>query len=377
MTSIEAFLSAGRRDDYHIRQSTREGGNVSERTPAVRMEHLTKTYHSDDDEDKTALADIDLTVETGDIFGIIGLSGAGKSTLVRCINGLEDYDSGSVKVRGREIKDLSSAELRDLRRRTGMIFQHFNLMPSRTVADNVGLPLRGSGRDRASRRARVSELLELVGLTELADHYPAELSGGQQQRVAIARALANEPDILLSDEATSALDPTTTRSILQLLRDLHDQLGITVVMITHEMSVIRQICNRVAVIDQGVIVEQGRVFDVFADPKAQLTKSFVATTSNLDKVKDLMAADSPLVALEPGQILMRMSYVSKEVSEALVSTISRRYNLDVNIIFGDIDVVEGAPLGGLVVRMGGDPENIRQAMEYLRSRNIGIEVLKS
>ena len=370
-------MSTGRRDDYHVIQSTREGGNVSERTPAVRMEHLTKTYHSDDDEDKTALADIDLTVETGDIFGIIGLSGAGKSTLVRCINGLEDYDSGSVKVRGREVKDLAPAELRDLRRRTGMIFQHFNLMPSRTVADNVGLPLRGSGRDRASRRARVSELLELVGLTELADHYPAELSGGQQQRVAIARALANEPDILLSDEATSALDPTTTRSILQLLHDLHDQLGITVVMITHEMSVIRQICNRVAVIDKGVIVEQGRVFDVFADPKAQLTKSFVATTSNLDKVKDLMAADSPLVALEPGQILMRMSYVSKEVSEALVSTISRRYNLDVNIIFGDIDVVEGAPLGGLVVRMGGDPENIRQAMEYLRSRNIGIEVLKS
>ena len=168
-------MSAGRRDDYHVMQSTREGGNVSERTPAVRMEHLTKTYHSDDDEDKTALADIDLTVETGDIFGIIGLSGAGKSTLVRCINGLEDYDSGSVKVRGREVKDLSPAELRDLRRRTGMIFQHFNLMPSRTVADNVGLPLRGNGRDRASRQARVSELLELVGLTELADHYPAEL----------------------------------------------------------------------------------------------------------------------------------------------------------------------------------------------------------
>lgn len=354
-----------------------EGGKVNHRIPVVEIRNLTKIYRSGEEEDKTALADVSLDIDAGDIFGIIGLSGAGKSTLVRCINGLEGYDSGSVKVRGREVQDLTPADLRSLRQRTGMIFQHFNLMPSRTVAGNVELPLLEGSVWKHQRAARVAELLELVGLSDLADHYPAELSGGQQQRVAIARALANEPDILLSDEATSALDPNTTKSILQLLRDLHDSLGITVVLITHEMSVIRQICNKIAVIDHGTIVEQGRVFDVFADPQAQLTKSFIATTSNLDKITDLLAQDSPLVALEPGQVILRMSYVSKEVSEALVSYISRAFDLDVNIIFGDIDVVDGSPLGGLVVKIAGTDDHIKGALEYLKSRNIGIEVLKS
>lgn len=350
-----------------------EREHVDTRIPAVEISHLTKIYHSDDEGDKTALSDISLTVQPGDIYGIIGLSGAGKSTLVRCINGLEGYDSGSVKVRGREVKGLAPRDLRALRQETGMIFQHFNLMPSRTVAGNVGLPLRS----RPNRRSRVPRLLDLVGLEDLADRYPSELSGGQQQRVAIARALANSPDILLSDEATSALDPTTTKSILQLLRDLHDRLGITIVLITHEMSVVRQICNKIAVIDHGTIVERGRVFDVFANPQASLTRSFVSTTSNLDKVNDLIQQDSPLVRLEPGQMLLRMSYVTKEVSEALVSRISRIYDLDVNIIFGDIDVVEGAPLGGLVVRLSGRADQIAGALDYLRERHIGIEVLKS
>lgn len=354
-----------------------EGGKVNHRIPVVEIRNLTKIYRSGEEEDKTALADVSLDIDAGDIFGVIGLSGAGKSTLVRCINGLEGYDSGSVKVRGREVQDLTPADLRSLRQRTGMIFQHFNLMPSRTVAGNVELPLLEGSVWKHQRAARVAELLELVGLSDLADHYPAELSGGQQQRVAIARALANEPDILLSDEATSALDPNTTKSILQLLRDLHDSLGITVVLITHEMSVIRQICNKIAVIDHGTIVEQGKVFDVFADPQAQLTKSFIATTSNLDKITDLLAQDSPLVALEPGQVILRMSYVSKEVSEALVSYISRAFDLDVNIIFGDIDVVDGSPLGGLVVKIAGTDDHIKGALEYLKSRNIGIEILKS
>ena len=354
-----------------------EGGKVNHRIPVVEIRNLTKIYRSGEEEDKTALADVSLDIDAGDIFGVIGLSGAGKSTLVRCINGLEGYDSGSVKVRGREVQDLTPADLRSLRQRTGMIFQHFNLMPSRTVAGNVELPLLEGSVWKHQRAARVAELLELVGLSDLADHYPAELSGGQQQRVAIARALANEPDILLSDEATSALDPNTTKSILQLLRDLHDSLGITVVLITHEMSVIRQICNKIAVIDHGTIVEQGKVFDVFADPQTQLTKSFIATTSNLDKITDLLAQDSPLVALEPGQVILRMSYVSKEVSEALVSYISRAFDLDVNIIFGDIDVVDGSPLGGLVVKITGTDDHIKGALEYLKSRNIGIEILKS
>ena len=268
-------MSTDRRDDYHVRQSTREGGNVSERTPAVRMEHLTKTYHSDDDEDKTALADINLTVETGDIFGIIGLSGAGKSTLVRCINGLEDYDSGSVKVRGREVKDLSPAELRDLRRRTGMIFQHFNLMPSRTVADNVGLPLRGSGRDRASRQARVSELLELVGLTELADHYPAELSGGQQQRVAIARALAMQPKVMLFDEPTSALDPEMVNEVLDVMIELAQE-GMTMICVTHEMGFARQAADHIVFMADGRILEKDNPDDFFDHPKTQRAADFLS-----------------------------------------------------------------------------------------------------
>ena len=258
-----------------------------------------------------------------------------------------------------------------------MIFQSFNLMPSRTVAGNVELPLLGGELDREARAARVAELLELVGLAEKADNYPSELSGGQQQRVAIARALANNPDILLSDEATSALDPNTTKSILKLLRQLHDTLGLTIVIITHQMSVVKQICNKVAVIDHGTIVEEGRLFDIFVNPQAPLTKSFVATTSNLDKVNDLIEEHSPLVSVGDGGVLLRMRYISKEVSEALVSHISRQFDIDVNIVFGDIDVVEGSPLGGLVVVITGDRNNILAAIDYLKNRNIGIEVLAS
>ncbi|BDR55008.1 methionine import ATP-binding protein MetN [Bombiscardovia apis] len=352
-----------------VNQETQAGNSV------IAMSHLNKVYHSDEEGDRTALADISLDIDKGDIFGIIGLSGAGKSTLVRCINGLESYQGGSLKVRGQEVASLNSQGLRELRQRTGMIFQHFNLMPSRTLLGNVELPLHNSNLTRLQRASRAQELLELVGLSDLAQSYPGELSGGQQQRVAIARSLANKPDILLSDEATSALDPNTTKSILALLRDLHDQLGITVVMITHEMAVVRQICNRLAVIDQGRIVEEGRVFDIFAKPKAPLTRSFVATTSNLDKVGDLIEQESPIVQLEPGQVLLKMSFLSKAVNQAMVSTISRLFDVDVNIIFGDVDVVEGSQLGGLVVRLEGSAEHVEQALAYMSEHEVGIEVL--
>lgn len=351
----------------------RDGGTTGE--PAVRIRGLGKRYRGDDGP-VSALSDIDLDIASGDIYGIIGLSGAGKSTLVRCVNGLERYDEGSLIVHGQEVGALRHGQLRTLRRSIGMIFQSFNLMPSRTVAGNVELALLDGGLDARARAARVAELLELVDLSDKSDSYPSELSGGQKQRVAIARALANNPRILLSDEATSALDPNTTKSILQLLRRLHDSLGLTIVIITHQMSVVKQICTRVAVIDQGVIVEEGKVFDLFANPQAELTKSFVATTSNLGKVADLIRRDSPLVALNEGQVLLRMSYVSKEVSEALVSSICRRFDVEVNIIFGDIDVVDDAPLGGLVVILGGGRNDVDAAIGYLRERNIGIEVLR-
>lgn len=340
----------------------------------VSIRDLKKTYRTEDG-DKLALHGIDLDIAQGDIYGIIGLSGAGKSTLVRCVNGLERYDEGSLKVDGREIADLSKKELREARRSIGMIFQSFNLMPSRTVAGNVELALLDSGLDRETRAARVKEPLGLVDLSDKAQSYPNELSGGQKQRVAIARALANNPSILLSDEATSALDPNTTKSILKLLKHLHDTLGLTIIIITHQMSVIKQICNRVAVIEHGTIVEEGKVFDIFANPQAPLTQAFVATTSNLGKINDLLEDHSPLVDLKPGQVLLRMKYISKEVSEALVSHISRSFDLDVNIVFGDIDIIDNAPLGGLVVIVEGPADRSQAAIEYLKSRNIGIEVL--
>ena len=350
--------------------------NVNENTApvAVTIRELKKVYRSDGEE-KVALHDVSLDIAEGDIYSIIGLSGAGKSTLVRCINGLERYDGGSLTVHGREIANLRGNDLRALRRKIGMIFQSFNLMPSRTVAGNVELALLDSVNSKSERKHEVEKLLELVGLADKADAYPSELSGGQKQRVAIARALANKPDILLSDEATSALDPNTTKSILKLLRNLHDTLGLTIIVITHQMSVIKQICNKVAVIDHGTIVEEGHVFDIFANPKAALTQSFVATTSNLGKIHDLLGEHSPLVQLEPGQVLLRMKYISKEVSEALVSHISRTFGIDVNIIFGDIDVIDNAPLGGLVVILDGAADRITAAVDYLKDRNIGIEVL--
>ncbi|MCH4175692.1 MAG: ATP-binding cassette domain-containing protein [Bifidobacterium sp.] len=341
---------------------------------AITVQQLTKRYQSDDG-DTTALRDVNLSIEDGDIYGIIGLSGAGKSTLVRCINGLEQYDEGSLSVHGKEVGTLSRKDLRLLRRGIGMIFQSFNLMPSRTVAGNVELAFRDTT-DKATRSARVAELLKLVGLTEKADDYPSELSGGQKQRVAIARALVNRPSILLSDEATSALDPNTTKSILSLLQNLHDTLGLTIVIITHQMNVIKQICNKVAVIDQGSIVEEGKVFDIFVNPQAELTKSFVATTSNLDKIHDLLDSNSPLVSLKAGEVLLRMQYVSKEASEALISRISREFDIDANIVFGDIDLIDNAPLGGLVVILQGSESKINGAIAYLRDRHIGIEVLK-
>ncbi|OZG51836.1 ABC transporter, ATP-binding protein [Pseudoscardovia radai] len=354
--------------------AAQDARHESARANGIHIAGLTKTYIGDEGR-KVALHDVDIDIAEGDVYGVIGLSGAGKSTLVRCINGLESYDKGSVTVRGHEVGDLSKKQLRDLRRGIGMIFQSFNLMPSRTAAGNVELALLDSDLTAAQRATRVSRLLDLVGLKDKADSYPSELSGGQKQRVAIARALANNPKVLLSDEATSALDPSTTKSILKLLRRLHDDLGLTIVIITHQMSVIKQICNRVAVIDHGTITEEGRTFDVFANPRTPLTQAFVATTSSLGKIDDLIADKSPLIALHPGQVLLRMRYISQEVSEALVSHISRTFGIDANIIVGDIDVIDDAPLGGLVVILDGAADRIEAAIDYLRNRNIGIEVL--
>ena len=251
-----------------------------------------------------ACQEINLEIKQGEIFGIIGFSGAGKSTLVRCINLLERPTTGSVIVDGQDLTKQKASELRQSRKKIGMIFQHFNLMPSRTVAKNVAFPLKGSGLSKQEIKQKVASLLELVELSDKASAYPSQLSGGQKQRVAIARALANDPKVLLCDEATSALDPQTTQSILKLLKDLNQKLGLTIVLITHEMAVIKEICSRVAVMEEGRIKEIGNVVDIFAHPKAEITRNFIATTSNLTKIGDLLKEKAKVVQLNPGEQLL-------------------------------------------------------------------------
>lgn len=323
-----------------------------------------------------AVREVSLSIEEGEIFGIIGFSGAGKSTLVRCINLLERPTAGTVTVDGREMTALSQRELRQARKKIGMIFQHFNLMPSRTVFGNVAYPLWGSGLSKQEISEKVRGLLELVGIADKAEAYPSQLSGGQKQRVAIARALANDPSVLLCDEATSALDPQTTKSILRLLKHLNETLGITVVIITHEMAVVKEICGRVAVMEHGRVVELGEVFNVFADPRQDITKSFIQTTSNLQKIEELIAEDSPVTRLQPGELIVRLSYVQRNVSEPLISIVSQKFGVTLNIIFADIAIVQDAPIGGTVAIISGERPQVTKAIEYLIEKNVGVEVIK-
>ena len=323
-----------------------------------------------------AVREVSLSIEEGEIFGIIGFSGAGKSTLVRCINLLERPTAGTVTVDGREMTALSQRELRQARKKIGMIFQHFNLMPSRTVFGNVAYPLWGSGLSKQEISEKVRGLLELVGIADKAEAYPSQLSGGQKQRVASARALANDPSVLLCDEATSALDPQTTKSILRLLKHLNETLGITVVIITHEMAVVKEICGRVAVMEHGRVVELGEVFNVFADPRQDITKSFIQTTSNLQKIEELIAEDSPVTRLQPGELIVRLSYVQRNVSEPLISIVSQKFGVTLNIIFADIAIVQDAPIGGTVAIISGERPQVTKAIEYLIEKNVGVEVIK-
>ena len=343
----------------------------------IALQHVSKVFAgSDKTKQVHAVDDVSLTIQDGDIFGIIGFSGAGKSTLVRCINLLERPTSGSVEVDGQELTRMSAKELRQARKKIGMIFQHFNLMPSRTIFGNVAYPLRGSGLSKEEIREKVHSLLELVGIADKENAYPSQLSGGQKQRVAIARALANDPKILLCDEATSALDPQTTKAILSLLHHLNQTLGITIVVITHEMAVVKEICNRVAVTDHGKVVEEGTVFSVFATPKEPITRDFIKTTSNLQKIEELIADDSPVVALKPGERIVRLSYVERNPSEPLISLITQKFGITLNIIFADVEIVQNAPIGGTVAIFSGDSGQIDAALTYLKEKNVGVEVIR-
>lgn len=341
----------------------------------IQLDHIVKTF--DTGADKVhAVSDVTLHIKSGEIFGIIGFSGAGKSTLVRCINLLERPTSGTVTVDGKVLTDLPAKELREARKKIGMIFQHFNLMRSRTVYQNIAYPLKGSKLTKAQIDKKVKDLLELVGLSEKLNAYPSELSGGQKQRVAIARALANDPKVLLCDEATSALDPQTTSSILKLLKEVNQKLGITIVLITHEMAVIKEICNRVAVMELGKVVETGNILDIFSHPKAQMTMDFINSTNPITKIYELIDNGAEIVQLHKGQRLLKLTYGAQETKEALISQLSKKYDVVCNIVFGNVEVIQQAALGSLIVMLEGSEEAMRKAEAELKHYNIEVEVLK-
>jgi len=325
----------------------------------------------------TALHGVSLRIAAGEVFGIIGRSGAGKSSLVRVINLLNRPTHGQVRVDGRELTRLPEAELRAARREIGMVFQHFNLLSSRTVYDNAALPLELAGMDKAAIRERVTPLLELVGLAELAERYPAQISGGQKQRVGIARALASRPKVLLSDEATSALDPETTRSILDLLRRVNRELGVTVVLITHQMQVIKQIADRVAVIDAGRIVEMGPVLELFTRPREAITRSLIdeivpqtLPAAVLARVREL---DQGLAQGRVGR-LVRLSYAGDQAYEPILSHLIRERGLELSILHGQIDEIQGQAFGSLAIYLSGTATDIERATEDLQARGVLAQV---
>ncbi len=340
----------------------------------ILFENVSKTFQANG-KNVEAVKDVNLSLEEGKIHGIIGFSGAGKSTLVRCINLLERPTAGKVVLGDVEITALPEKELREERKKIGMIFQQFNLFASRTVFQNIAYPLKNSIMSKREIEDKVNYLLELVELKEKTNVYPSQLSGGQKQRVAIARALANDPKILLSDESTSALDPQTTKSILKLLKQLNDKLGITIVVITHEMQVVKEICDNVVVMENGRVVEQGDVFHIFANPVERITRDFVDSTSNLSKIHELINEKAEMIQLKEGECILKFTYLERDASEALVSHISRSFDLDVNIIFGNIELIGDHPIGGLVSILSGKESSITDAINYLRGKNVGVEVI--
>ncbi len=323
----------------------------------ITINHVTKVFGSGPGA-VTALDGVSLEVAAGEIFGVLGPSGAGKSTLIRCVNLLERPTSGAVQVNGQELTRLSPAELRRARQRIGMIFQHFNLLSARTVAENVGFPLEVTGLGRRERQARVAELLALVGLGEKAAAYPAQLSGGQKQRVGIARALATQPQVLLSDEATSALDPQNTSAILELLRDLNRRLGLTILLITHEMNVVRQICDRAAVLEAGRIVEQGPVADLVAQPASRLAQAIFPRVE--------------VPPISPGATRATILFVGPAADRPMLATLVRRFSVEVNILGGSIQTVAGQRMGQLQVEISG--EQVEAALGTLREAGLRVEV---
>ena len=342
----------------------------------IKLDHITQTYKTPEGREFKALDDVSIEIRPGEIFGIIGRSGAGKSTLVRCINLLNRPSEGTVTVDGKNLTELSEDELRESRRSIGMIFQHFNLLSSRTVYDNVALPLELVGTPKNVIREKVEPLLKLVGLTEHAHKYPSQLSGGQKQRVGIARALTNDPKVLLSDEATSALDPETTVATLALLKRINKELGLTIVMITHEMQVVKQICERVVVMNYGKIVEQGKVVDIFMSPQHETTKALIGNVMARDMPASILDRFRKARENHPNSdavYLLRLAFSGNEVTRPVISECSRPFNLDFNILRGTVDDVQGQTLGSLTVLIEAESSVFIEAVNFLRENGVVVE----
>lgn len=353
----------------------------------IKIRNLVKKYKLNNGQELLAVNDVSLDIEQGDIYGIMGLSGAGKSTLIRLLNRLEEPTSGEILVRheiidrkkkkslGYEDKNIlkfNTRLLREYRKKTGMIFQHFNLLNSKNVADNIAFPLQISGWKKRDIKKRVDELLEIVGLSDKKLNYPEQLSGGQKQRVAIARALANNPQLLLSDEATSALDPRTTNSILELLKDINKKFGITIILITHQMEVIKKICNKAAIMSDGQIIEKGETKEIFLNPKTELAKEFVQNISYEE-----FRTEEEINSREEnnGKLRLSLKYNEEQVNESYITKIIRKYDVEVNILSGFIDKVGDIIVGNLLIEISASEEKAKDIIEWLKENKIDLEVV--
>ena len=348
--------------------------------PIIKLENIDITFYQ---KRRTieAVKDVSITINKGNIYGIVGYSGAGKSTLVRTINLLQPPTSGTITI-GDDVTfsdgqvQLKGAKLRQKRQKIGMIFQHFNLMAQKTARENVAFALRHSSLSKEEKDKKVSELLELVGLSERAENYPSQLSGGQKQRVAIARALANDPEILISDESTSALDPKTTKQILTLLQDLNQKLGLTVVMITHEMQIVKDICHRVAVMQNGHLIEEGSVLDIFTSPKEALTQEFIKTATGIDEALVKIEKQDFIQTLPKNNLLVQLKYSGRSTDEPILNQIYKEFEVTANILYGNIEILADTPVGEMIVVLSGEPDALMGAQKAIVKAGIDLTVLK-
>jgi len=334
----------------------------------IHIENLSKEYKT---KKGTVIGvnQVNLSITEGEVFGIVGYSGAGKSSLLRCINLLEQPTSGSIRVNGRDLTKLKGEDLRNARLKIGMIFQHFYLISQKTVGENIAFALKAANTSRRQIAARVLELLEMVGLTEKKDVYPAQLSGGQKQRVGIARALANNPTVLLCDEATSALDPNTTLSILRLLKKINRELNITIVLITHEMNVVKEICDRMAIMQDGRVVEEGAVYEIFSNPQAELTKEFISSVVSFE-------VPDAILNKVTGSII-KVLFKGNVAGEGIISDTVQQFDVRGNFLHGAIEYIQEVPLGLFLMELQGHPANINRSITYMEGRGAQVEVIRN